>query len=398
MKKLISLIAAAALMLGSVGFTYAGEEGGGINTFQITPDGTITGCTSGNFLNVPENIDGVKVKKIAARAFENSHYEGISCVEGLTEIGDYAFAGSDVYMIDIPDSVTKIGEGAFRNCKNLEQIYFRGNANDIQFGAGCFEGAKNFQVNFNCETNDGELFEKIYLAKGNYEFDINKAHPYTDQDFDELTSADMSLRIPIFRCHVCDYIEISYPERVDLPFYDVAMNSWYYDYVNSSYSTGVIKGKTAYSFEPNANMTCAEAAKIAASVHCVISGNKKVFKAKPGEKWYQPYVDYCYENYVIEDYISFDWDKAITRGEMAYLFSRADLSDGYLNAVELTDIPDVYDTTPYAYDILDLYMMGIAIGDEFMYFKPDDNIKRSEAAAIVSRMIFPSIRVPIAVG
>lgn len=55
--------------------------------------------------------------------------------------------------------------------------------------------------------------------------------------------------------------------------------------------------------------------------------------------------------------------------------------------VPITDIPDVYDTTPYAYEILELYNKGIAVGDGNMKFFPDANIKRCEAAAIVARIM-----------
>ena len=47
---------------------------------------------------------------------------------------------------------------------------------------------------------------------------------------------------------------------------------------------------------------------------------------------------------------------------------------------------------------LDLYDKGIAVGDESMSFHPDDNIKRSEAAAIISRILFYDMRIELAKG
>ena len=38
------------------------------------------------------------------------------------------------------------------------------------------------------------------------------------------------------------------------------------------------------------------------------------------------------------------------------------------------------------------------IGDESMSFHPDDNIKRSEAAAIISRILFYDMRIELAKG
>ena len=101
---------------------------------------------------------------------------------------------------------------------------------------------------------------------------------------------------------------------------------------------------------------------------------------------------------IIEDYITFDWEKPITRGEMAYLFSRCDFYPYYINEVPLTDIPDVYDTTPYAYEILDLYDKGVATGDVDFSFHPDANVKRSEAAAFISRIIGYEMRIELPKG
>jgi hypothetical protein len=118
-----------------------------------------------------------------------------------------------------------------------------------------------------------------------------------------------------------------------------------------------------------------------------------------GENWYDVYVDYCYANAIIEDYIVFDWNANATRAQMAYLFSRCDMERCFINDVPLTDIPDVYDTTPHAYEILDLYNKGIAVGsDEHMTYYPDSQVKRSEAAALVSRILCHDMRIELPKG
>ena len=95
----------------------------------------------------------------------------------------------------------------------------------------------------------------------------------------------------------------------------------------------------------------------------------------------------------------FDWNANATRGQMAYLFSRCDTNPYYINDVPLTDIPDVYDTTPFAYEILDLYNKGIAVGsDEYMTFYPDSQVKRSEAAALISRILCYDMRIELPKG
>ena len=134
-------------------------------------------------------------------------------------------------------------------------------------------------------------------------------------------------------------------------------------------------------------MTCAEAAKIAASIHLIFNDTEL---GTPEGPWYQQYVDYCYDNGIIEKSVVLDWEKKITRAEMAYIFANCDPFDDWyvnINDVPITDIPDVTGSTPYAYNILSLYNKGIVVGDESMNFHPNDNIKRCEAAAIVSRIM-----------
>lgn len=84
---------------------------------------------------------------------------------------------------------------------------------------------------------------------------------------------------------------------------------------------------------------------------------------------------------------------------MAYLFSRCDLTDYYINEVPITDIPDVSSKTPYSHEILDLYNKGIAVGsDEYMTYYPDASVKRCEVAAIVARIMDNSMRIELPKG
>ncbi|MCM1295252.1 MAG: leucine-rich repeat protein [Muribaculaceae bacterium] len=51
----------------------------------------------------------------------------ITIPEGITEIADYAFYyNANVKSLTVPSSVTKIGEGAFGNCTSLETVTFQG--------------------------------------------------------------------------------------------------------------------------------------------------------------------------------------------------------------------------------------------------------------------------------
>ena len=51
--------------------------------------------------------------------------------EGVVEIGEYAFCGIAIESLDIPASTTYIGDGAFADCENLEEVTFAGHSLDF---------------------------------------------------------------------------------------------------------------------------------------------------------------------------------------------------------------------------------------------------------------------------
>ena len=48
--------------------------------------------------------------------------------EGVVEVGEYAFYGIAIESLDIPASTTYIGDGAFADCENLEEVTFAGHS------------------------------------------------------------------------------------------------------------------------------------------------------------------------------------------------------------------------------------------------------------------------------
>lgn len=157
-------------------------------------------------------------------------------------------------------------------------------------------------------------------------------------------------------------------------------------------------GKSDTHFNPDDGMTLAEAATIAARIREDQFHEHTTFEPE-GEHWYDVYVNYCYRNGIIERELTFDWDKKATRAEMAYLFSRCDLTDYYINEVPITDISDVNSKTPYYHQILDLYNKGVAVGsDEHLTFYPDESVKRCEVAAIVARIMNTHMRIELPKG
>lgn len=185
-----------------------------------------------------------------------------------------------------------------------------------------------------------------------------------------------------------------------LPFVDVYRGTWYYEDVGIAYEFGIMNGKDDHTFSPNTDITLAEAAKTAASLFAFQMHQDDVKPDPKSKHWYDPYVAYLVREGVLERADYFDWKKTATRAEVAYLLSRANPEKYYPNSdVPLTDIPDVDINTKFHGEILDMYRSGIAIGSQGTYeFNPNSNIKRSEMAAMVARIVCPDRRIELPKG
>lgn len=65
-------------------------------------------------------VNSIRIRGIAERAFDgNNGLKRVILDTNVTTIGAYAFAGSTITTINIPSSVTMIGECAFSNCLSL---------------------------------------------------------------------------------------------------------------------------------------------------------------------------------------------------------------------------------------------------------------------------------------
>lgn len=70
--------------------------------------------------------------KIASQAYyQNADLTSYEFPEGITEIGDFAFARSGLEAIVIPEGVTKIGYGAFYHCDNLQSVQIPSTVTEI---------------------------------------------------------------------------------------------------------------------------------------------------------------------------------------------------------------------------------------------------------------------------
>ena len=167
-------------------------------------------------------------------------------------------------------------------------------------------------------------------------------------------------------------------------------NAWYVGSVAIAYQYGLMQGN-GNTFNPTGYMTLAEAITLAARVHSIYETGSGDFVQ--GTVWYQVYVNYAMANGIITANDFTDYDRAATRAEMAYIFSRC-LPDSEFPAQNTVNfLPDANSATPYYSAIYMLYQAGILSGnDSEGTFNPGNNIIRAEVAAIISRVILPSTR------
>ena len=106
----------------------AGSDITGTYQCAFNEDGTPTGATF-----TVENISGV------IKIHSGSYCSGdISIPQGVEEIGTYAFQGSNIEKVIIPNSVRVLDEFAFYGTPNLSSVLFSNG--DIEIGEGAFLG------------------------------------------------------------------------------------------------------------------------------------------------------------------------------------------------------------------------------------------------------------------
>jgi len=174
-------------------------------------------------------------------------------------------------------------------------------------------------------------------------------------------------------------------------FTDVDGSAWYSNAIAGAYKYGLMKGSSDTAFNPTGNIKVAEAVTVAARVHSIYSTGEDNFKSS--DPWYKVYVDYAIANGIIAASDFTDYNRAATRAEMAYIFSRSVPEFELTPRNIVNSLPDVNSGTPHYNAIIMLYKAGVLAGnDDAGMFSPGNNIIRAEAAAIISRVILPATR------
>lgn len=175
-------------------------------------------------------------------------------------------------------------------------------------------------------------------------------------------------------------------------FTDVTEDKWFYKYVKTAYEYALANGTSTTTFSPDNKFTVAQALTAAANIHSVYYG-KTVRAAYTGEAWYDPYVSYCIDNGIIRYGMFTDYNKNITRGEMAIVFASI-LPESEYAATRSGSNPDVTSDMACYTAVQKLYCAGIVGGDAGSgNYRPNDEIVRSEACVIFTRIALADERI-----
>lgn len=176
-------------------------------------------------------------------------------------------------------------------------------------------------------------------------------------------------------------------------FKDVTEDKWFFSDVSYAVQKGLVDGITTTTYEPDWNLTIAQAIKLAACMHQLYNEGSVSLKNDPA-MWYMSYVNYALSNGIITGSYG-NYDAKISRSEFVKIFhsSLPSAEYGELNTISDNAIPDVKMTDAVSKEIYAFYRAGILTGkDNAGSFLPKDNILRSEVAAIMTRMFEKSAR------
>ncbi|MBQ8836129.1 MAG: S-layer homology domain-containing protein [Clostridia bacterium] len=196
----------------------------------------------------------------------------------------------------------------------------------------------------------------------------------------------------IFKDGICTFCGYSEPKN---PFTDVSESAWYYSDVITAYVDKLINGKTETKFEPDLNITYVEAIKLAACMHQKYTTGKVTLTV--GNPWYAPYLEYCIENGILREEHGYDLSAQATRQGYMRIFAYSLPAEALeeINFVAENAIPDVKNDPA----IYKLYRAGIVGGvDAARNCNPNANIKRSEVAAVLTRMMNKAARIEFTLG
>lgn len=194
------------------------------------------------------------------------------------------------------------------------------------------------------------------------------------------------------------WVAITVENARTMNFTDVKTSDWFYNNVKNAYTMGLIEGKTTTTFNPDDNMTYAEAVTLAARMNQLYYSGKVELSNSTTGNWYSSYESYAISKGIISSALGNKANLKITRKDYVDIFYNALPASAYTVRNTVSSIPDLANNTANA-KVYAFYRAGILTGYANTpgktngAFGPNDNIKRSEVATILIRMMDSGTRV-----
>lgn len=320
----------------------------------------------------------------------DSHGASIYPVEGK-----YPLISGETYSYTVSASGYVTQTGTYEVTEEDSQSVKVSLSRESSGGGGGSAVAKDYTVTF--DSNGGSDVAKQTVTSGEkvnkpadparegYEF----AGWYTDS---KLTTAyDFSSKVTKSITLYAKWTEKGAEPEPSTSFKDVAADAWYAEYVSYLAGKGIVNGKTADTFAPDAQITRAEFIKIIAGVAGAdVSGKSSSrFSDVASDAWYAPYVAWGVENGIINgtSETTFHPNGNISRQDMATMIKRyTDFAKFTLPtdlaAVNFTDSAQI---SSYAADAVKaMQQAGIINGKGGNTFAPKDNATRAEACKMLT--------------
>ena len=193
-------------------------------------------------------------------------------------------------------------------------------------------------------------------------------------------------------------------------FSDLPADSVFYSNVSALYEYGLSVGKPDGTYGLKDSLTVGQAVIFAGRIRSLYrTGEAELgpaaFRAE-GMSTAEPYLRYLQAEGILGTELDGQLTQAATRAQMAHVLANLLpqeslpsindelVTEGYATRRFITDVTEY---TPYYQDILSLYRSGVCAGvDEHGAFLPDSLITRGAAAAMLTRLADPSLRITLA--
>lgn len=168
----------------------------------------------------------------------------------------------------------------------------------------------------------------------------------------------------------------------DVNYTDVRESNYFYVEVLFATEKGIMKGIGNNLFNPQGILTVAEGIKISACINANFY-EKEIKPYDTSNHWADVYYDYAVENGIIKetDFVKDDFDKAITRDRLFYIFANTLPDSEYIKINE----KDLEPQKPMSDYIEKLFCAGIIVGNA-NGFELGNTITRADTVVLVSRM------------